>query len=270
MQIGWVSSAKYVDGSGVVNLSFDPLLKPYLLKLKGNFTSSKLEMLLSFKSQYTIRIYTLLKQYEKLKDREFELHKLREVLGLRKDQYQLYADFKRFILIAVQNELIKKADIYFEFVEVKQGRRVCAIRFNILANGLTKFVHSEADKPNAVDEAPAVTVSDALISFVPEPHQSKKTILAAIDAYEKKKGFDYVKRNVLYSNEKADKSYAGFLNKALKEDWGHDWDIDRLQVQVVANKKPLEIWERQGFKSEKEYNLFMFEKQMQDYKKTVK
>ena len=67
LQIGWVSSAKYIDGTGMVNLSFDPLLKPYLLQLKSNFTSFKLNMMLSFKSQYTMRIYMLLKQYEKLK-----------------------------------------------------------------------------------------------------------------------------------------------------------------------------------------------------------
>jgi plasmid replication initiation protein len=41
LQTHWVSSADYVDGTGMVNLTFDPLLKPYLLQLKGNFTSSK-------------------------------------------------------------------------------------------------------------------------------------------------------------------------------------------------------------------------------------
>ncbi len=83
LQVNWVSSAKYIDGTGMVNLSFDPLLKPYLLKLKGNFTSCKLEMLLSFKSQYTMRMYNVLKQYEwRKKEHEIELDLLREMLGL--------------------------------------------------------------------------------------------------------------------------------------------------------------------------------------------
>ncbi len=51
----------------------------------------------------------------------------------------------------------------------------------------------------------------------------------AIIEFERKQGADYVKRNILYSNAKADKSYAGFLNNALKADWGHDWDIERKQ-----------------------------------------
>jgi plasmid replication initiation protein len=265
LQIGWVSSAKYIDGSGMVNLSFDPLLKPYLLKLKGNFTSSKLEMLLSFKSQYTIRIYTLLKQYEKLKDREFELEKLREVLGLRKEQYQLYADFKRFILLSVQKELIKKSDIYFEFEEIKYGRRVGAIRFKILTNKFTK--HGSLEVTNT-EKTETIGIPEDLLSLIPERHRLKKTIASALELYENKHGFNYVKRNILYSNEKADKSYAGFLSKALKEDWGHDWELD--QQQSLTSKKPLEVWERQGFKTEKEYNEFMFQKQMDDYKKVTK
>lgn len=98
LKVGWVSSAKYIVKEGAVLLCFDPKLKPYLLKLKGNFTSSRLEMLLSFKSQYTTRMYNLLKQYEYLKEREIELELLREILGIRKDQYTLYSNFKKDIL----------------------------------------------------------------------------------------------------------------------------------------------------------------------------
>ena len=119
IQIGWVSSAVYVDGTGTVILSFDPLLKPYLLELKGNFTSCKLEMLLSFKSQYTVRMYTFLKQYERLKEREIELGQLRDVLGISVDQHVEYKNFKTNILNSVQKELIEKSDLTFEYDEIK-------------------------------------------------------------------------------------------------------------------------------------------------------
>src|SRR5450759_1319420 len=136
LQTHWVSSADYIDGTGMVNLTFDPLLKPYLLQLKVNFTSSKLEMLLSFKSQYTMRMYTLLKQYERLKGREIDLQQLRDTLGLGKDQYKRYNDFKKDILESTQKELKAKADLYFEFDEIKYGRRVGAVRFHIFTKKL--------------------------------------------------------------------------------------------------------------------------------------
>jgi hypothetical protein len=106
-----------------------------------------------------------------------------------------------------------------------------------------------------------------LLLLVPEQHQAKKTVQAALDAFEKKHGFDYVKRNILYSNAKAAKSYAGFLNNALKDDWGHDWELEQQEVPIKKNV--MEIWERQGFGSHKEYDDFMYKKQMEAYGKEV-
>jgi plasmid replication initiation protein len=92
IQINWASSADYVDGSGEVVLCCDPLLKPYLLNLQKDFTSCKLGILMRFKSQYTLRMYMLLKQYLKLTEREIELRLLREIMGLRKDQHVEYSN----------------------------------------------------------------------------------------------------------------------------------------------------------------------------------
>jgi len=231
LQTHWVSSADYIDGTGTVNLTFDPLLKPYLLQLKGNFTSSKLEMLLSFKSQYTMRMYSLLKQYSRLNVREIELQQLREILGIGKNQYKLYTDFKRNILRLTQKELKAKADLHFEFDEIKYGRKVGAIRFRIISK---KHIEpTDSTLANVIPIIPEISSSKVqisqaiadLTSLVPEQHKTKKTVQTGLKSYEKKYGVDYVKRNILYSNSKADKSYAGFLNKALKDDWGHDWEL---------------------------------------------
>jgi len=271
LQTGWVSSADYIDGEGYVELCFDPKLKPSLLQLKGKFTSCKLEMLLGFKSQYTMRIYMLLKQHERLKERETELQQLRDTLGIGKDQYKLYAHFKACILEPVQKELKAKADLYFEFEEIKYGRRVGAIRFRIFTK---KLIESTLEKAlvNVVPDLLLLTTNATpllteLLFLVPEQHKAKKTVQAALETFEKKHGFDYVKRNILYSNAKADKSYAGFLNNALKEDWGHDWELEQQAVPV--KKKVVEIWERQGFGSQKEYDDFMYRKQMDAYGKKV-
>jgi hypothetical protein len=262
LQINWLSSAKYIDGTGMVNLSFDPLLKPYLLQLKSSFTSCKLAMLLSFKSQYTMRIYTLLKQYEKLKTREIEVDVLRDMLGIGKEQYQQYNDFRRYIILATQKELTEKADLYFEFEEIKYGRRVGAILFHIftkklpaelLANDEQDLVEPISDKPPAFIKVnlPATPVIDDLLLLVPEQHRVRKTVLSAIIEFEHKQGFEYVRRNILYTNKKAEKSYAGFLSNALKNDWGQDWQEEQ---KTPVKPRVLEVWDRQGFKTEKEFN----------------
>ena len=268
LQVNWVSSAKYIDGTGMVNLSFDPLLKPYLLKLQGNFTSCKLEMLLSFKSQYTMRMYNVLKQYEWRKnEQEIELDLLREMLGLRKDLHTEYSDFKRNILKPVQKELAEKADLTFEFNEIKYGRRVGAINFRIFSK--ESFEPASDNEPiNSPTLFPFIDAEispsvDKLLLLIPESHRAKKTVQAVVEAFDKKQGFDYVKRNILYSNAKADKSYAGFLNNALKEDWGHDWNLEQQETpSQTVKKKIAEVWEREGFSSQSEYEKFMWKKQM--------
>jgi plasmid replication initiation protein len=266
LKVGWVSSAKYIRNEGAVLLCFDPKLKPYLLKLKGNFTSCRLEMLLSFKSQYTMRVYNLLKQYEQIRTREIELDVLREILGIRKDQYTLYSNFKKDIIEAAQKELNAKADLTFEFSEIKYGRRVGAIRFRIFSKPLAgALAINKPANPSAFEGATDTNPSELLL-LIPEQHRNKKTIATALANFEKKHGFDYVKRNILYANAKATNSYAGFLSSALKDDWGHDWEIDVRQQAV--KKKPIEIWERQGFTSQKEYEEVMYQKQMENYGKT--
>jgi hypothetical protein len=268
LQAGWVSSAEYIDGDGMVNLCFDPLLKPYLLQLKGSFTSCRLNMLLSFKSQYTVRIYSLLKQYQWRSNCEIEVEKLYDMLGIGKDQYKLYSDFRRYILNSTQKELTEKADLYFEYDEIKFGRRVGAVRFRILSKN--SFESSSIDNP--VDSIPTLlapliniepSLLDKLLDLVPKIHQAKKTIQTALEVFEKKYGFDYVKRNILYSNAKADKSYAGFLNNALKADWGRDWNFD---LELASKEKPvqktLEVWELNGFVSQAEYDKYMWKVQM--------
>lgn len=41
LKIGWVSSCRYKHEEGTISFKFDPDLKPYLLKLKREFTKSK-------------------------------------------------------------------------------------------------------------------------------------------------------------------------------------------------------------------------------------
>ncbi|WP_082081891.1 replication initiation protein [Methylocucumis oryzae] len=248
LQVGWVSSAEYIEGSGTVNLSFDPLLKPYLLSLKGNFTSLKLEMILKFKSQYSVRLYSLLKQYHGFKNhREVQIDTLREMLGLTKDTHKAYSDLKANILRPVQKELSEKADVYFDMDEIRMGRRVVAVRFNIHSRDIPKTDISQCMEINA--EVNQMTSDlDELILLVPESHRTKKTVLAALDSYLKKLGVDYVKRNIAYANVKSDKSYAGFLTNALRHDWGHDWLLEQNAKEL---NNPMEVWQRRVFQVKK-------------------
>jgi Initiator Replication protein len=112
-------------------MRFDPFLRPYLLELKREFTSYKLENIVKLKSTYAIRIYELLKQYEKLKERTFPVKELRKILGVE-DIYPAYGNFKQRVLVPAQKELQKKTDIHFEIEEIKLDRKVEKVKFTIV------------------------------------------------------------------------------------------------------------------------------------------
>ncbi|MGE6964343.1 replication initiation protein [Bacillus thuringiensis] len=130
IQVSWLSSAIYNRNKGTIDMRFDPLLKPFLLELSSKFTSYRLANIVKLKSTYAIRIYELLKQYEDLKERTISLENLRYYLDAM-EIYPNYANFKQRVLNPSQKELNKKTDIFFEFEEIKLGRKVQKIRFII-------------------------------------------------------------------------------------------------------------------------------------------
>ncbi len=118
---------------GYIELSFHPDLKPYLLQLKRTFLSYDIRNVLKISSVYSVRIYELLKQYEKIGKREFDINTLKVILGVS-DKYKLYGHFKSRIILKAQKDLKLHTDIFFDFKEIKSKRKVVSIIFKIKKN----------------------------------------------------------------------------------------------------------------------------------------
>ncbi|OQX02236.1 MAG: hypothetical protein BWK73_43380 [Thiothrix lacustris] len=264
VQTTWVSQAEYIDGTGMVDVRLSEAMIPHLLQLKnGNFTQCKLLMLLSFKSQYTLRLYMLLKQKRdhnpRAKNYEFELGELRKLLGVsverieRTDKftktqeaielYQEYRTFKKYVLEVAQKEINAKGDIGFEYDEIRHGRPVTALSFRVFSIPRTELLPTEQQLSLSLTAQSGTDLDfvETLLSFVPDQHRAKKGVRATIEAAEKTHGFDYVKRNILYSNAHASQNYAGYLNGALAIDYGHDWEIEQQQASRAAEKAQKQV-----------------------------
>jgi len=135
----WIASAEYLPDEATIEFEFSQKLRPYLLQLKKAFTTYKLKNVIRLKSSYSIRIYELLKQYEKIGSRRITLDELKKKLGVEV-KYKNYSDFKRFVLKVAQTELPKKSDIAFDYKEIKNGKKVKEIEFyNIRHNIPTEY-----------------------------------------------------------------------------------------------------------------------------------
>jgi hypothetical protein len=121
------SSGKYIE------VSFHPEMKPHLLQLQSQFLMYDIKNILRLQSSFSIRIYELLKQYEKIGKRKFTIDELKEILDVA-DKYPLYANFKQRVIIKAQEDLADFTDIQFTFEEEKQGKAVYAIIFYIERN----------------------------------------------------------------------------------------------------------------------------------------
>jgi len=172
----WVSSCRYNHNIGTVSVKFDPDLKPYLLCLKREFTKYGLPIITHFKSQYSIRIYQLLKQYKAIGYREFGLVELKEILGLAADQYSEFRFFRKWVLDQAKKEFEKKTepdlfqcDLTFELEKIKEGRKIARLKFIIIPQQYQKPVVL----PDAVNQSkkepgqppPPQTVKEQLIYY---------------------------------------------------------------------------------------------------------
>ncbi len=130
--VGLDSFTSRTQGS-YVDISFHPKMKPFLLQLQSQFLMYDVRNVLQLQSSYSVRIYELLKQYEKIGKRTFSVDDLKETLAVM-DKYPLYANFKQRIIMKAQEDLATFTDIRFTFEEIKKGRAIQSIIFTIKSN----------------------------------------------------------------------------------------------------------------------------------------
>lgn len=129
----WFADIEYIKGQAKFKVSFSKKLKPYLLELKKRYVSYNLKNILPLTSSYSVRIYQMLKEYEKLKIRYIKVDELMDILQVP-NSYKLYSKFKQGILQVAEKELAEHTDICFTFEEEKEGRKVDRLILRIYPN----------------------------------------------------------------------------------------------------------------------------------------
>ena len=208
------------------------------------------------KSFYSIRLYELLKQYEKIGHRTFEIIDLKAILGIKDDEYLRYTHFKTRVLLTAQKEILKKTDIEFTFDEIKTGRVVSSIKFIIKKKEQVKYdkIGAKNDKNRVTSKAEQKSFTTAninlnelrnLLNLLPEKEKEKKSITNIISNYLTKHDLSYIERNIKYSNKHSKTNYRVFLEKSLINDWGlvlqEDQEIKEKLAQSEKEKRKLEL-----------------------------
>lgn len=123
--------------SDLITFHFDPILKPYMLQLKNNFTLYNKGNIMCLRKKYSIRLYELLKQYLKIGYRKFSLVDLKASIGID-GMYPIINSFEQKVLKLAKKEINKETDIYIEYQFIKTNREVTHVEFTIAPNTIDK------------------------------------------------------------------------------------------------------------------------------------
>lgn len=130
-KVHWVSSARYHEGEGWVELRFTPEVSPYLTQLNhGNQVIYNLEDAVDLRSVYSWRLLELLYQWRDKKQLYIKLDDFRRALEVP-EKYR-YADIKINCIERVIKDLKQNAKIavtYEAIKDPKNKRRVGSLRF---------------------------------------------------------------------------------------------------------------------------------------------
>ena len=105
-----------------------------MFEMKRNYFTYELWNALKLKSVNQLRIYELLKQYEKIGERTIQIDELKSMLGIGINQYTLFSDFRRDVIEVCQKALEQYTDIKYTFEPIRHGRKIHALKFTITRN----------------------------------------------------------------------------------------------------------------------------------------
>ena len=161
--VGWLAKATTNKKSGIAKIKIDEDLAPYLFDLKNKFLSYGLKNILNMKSQYSIRLYELLKSYHDMKIGQIDRRKAAEKdiaphetywtveldelkKRLMTENVKSYSNFNLFktkVLVIAQKEINELTDINISFEPITQGRKVVQIRFKICRKAMKERLAAE-------------------------------------------------------------------------------------------------------------------------------
>jgi plasmid replication initiation protein len=250
LQVAWLSSAKYIENKGIVEIEFSPELKPFLLQLKNNITYYKLGNVIHLKNTYSIRIYELLKQYENIGKRRFDIPTLRNTLGIKENEYTRFNDFRRWVLKVSQQELADKTDIVFTWEEEKKAQKCIAITFIISRQNSFQYIE-EKGRQLVFEVKPTIEVK----TEPPLNEQVERLVAMGVTRSTAEQiaveyAIDRIERAIAYTKDKQQeggvKNTAAFVVTAIKKDFNDALaEEKRKKAEAVRLQKQQEKLKKQ-------------------------
>lgn len=136
LQVSLLASALYRKGEGTIELEIAERMRPYLIDLKSNFTSYRLQAAFSLSSKYAKRVYQLASQWKDVGETktytldEFKaMLKLKDPSGKEPEQYAQISALQKYVLDVATTQINEHSDLNIRYELLKKGRSYQSIRF---------------------------------------------------------------------------------------------------------------------------------------------
>lgn len=155
--VNWFTVARTNKRSGNFTYMFHPDMVPYLLELakqreegKGFYTQYTFQYILPMRSQYSIRLYELLKSYQKNNMTWwFKLDELKRLLNAR--NYKMFKDFRVNVLDIAMREINEYSDLKIKYETEKDGKRITEVMFYMAGKTTSEQIEAQKKGLTALD-----------------------------------------------------------------------------------------------------------------------
>ena len=215
IQVSWLSSAIYEDGKGYVSLEFSPQLKPYLLRLKSQFTKINIVDTMKLKSIHSMRVFELLLQYASVGKRRLSIDDLRSQCGIKQDEYADYFDLKRKVINRAKTEINEKTEYEIDYNEIKESRKVIAIEWTFQKR--THFEKQQLEKSVAISHE--LQQANSLIKELIDYGFTKQMAQKILNGHDEKIIYGALKSVEIYRAKNDVKNAKALVKTAITEQW---------------------------------------------------
>jgi plasmid replication initiation protein len=175
------SQAVYKEHEGKIEIQFTDSIMPYLAQVKQKFVLYNLKEIANFGSLYTTRLYELLQDYQETGWMLKSVEELRSAFAVD-GKLKTYNDFKKYTFGHACQEINDNYDIGLSFEEIKQSRKVTAVKFTFKKTMVIKGKNPKTGLDQNLYNKPEakIKVAKGVTSTISTPEKSIKQLFLGL------------------------------------------------------------------------------------------
>jgi plasmid replication initiation protein len=156
-RINVCSMAKYNKREGRITVKFTDDIMPYLAQVRKKFVLYNLKEIANFGSLYTTRLYELIQEFKETGWVLKSVEQLRDTFAVG-DKFKTYDNLKRKTFGHACKEINDNYDVDLRFEEIKEGRKVVAVKFLFKKTRIHKVIDQKTGIEKNFYEKPALNL----------------------------------------------------------------------------------------------------------------